>query len=195
MNNIQNTTNKTKIFEEYIILQKKSEKKNFNIQYYILGLFGEIGEVLNELKKFERDDNYILTKKRKNNLISELGDCIWYISAICNKIDYNISNLLNEIYETSYNVYNDLSYKYSQSNKVDIPYKNFNNLIINSHFLSETINNNNNNEDNIIYNLKKKNKEFKKLINTILLICKIFNLNFVDLIIDNISKISKNIGD
>ena len=62
----------------------------------ILGLSGEVGEIANEIKKIERDDNNIITDIRKNNIISELGDVMWYFICICNKLNIPIENILNK---------------------------------------------------------------------------------------------------
>ena len=84
------------ILNEYKENQKKSEFKLFDLNYYAIGLGGEVGEVLNEIKKLHRDDNDNLTEYRKQNIISELGDCLWYIQGICNKLDISLEDVLNK---------------------------------------------------------------------------------------------------
>ena len=84
------------ILDNYKEKQKSSELKKFDINYYAIGLGGEVGEVLNEIKKLHRDDNDILTEYRKNNIISELGDCMWYIQGICNNLDIKLEDVLNK---------------------------------------------------------------------------------------------------
>ena len=59
-----------------------------------LGIGGEVGEVLNEIKKLERDDNNILTKERKLKIMTELGDVMWYLSGICSRIDCSIEDIV-----------------------------------------------------------------------------------------------------
>ena len=67
----------TGIIDEYHQFQKKSEvNDNFDIKYMAIGLAGEVGEVLNEIKKIERDDNNIMTNDRKMKLKDELGDVL-----------------------------------------------------------------------------------------------------------------------
>ena len=76
---------------EFILEQSKSEKKgNFNLQYMGLGLGGEVGEVLNEIKKMERDDDNILKESRKEKIIEEMGDMMWYFQGICNRLNITI---------------------------------------------------------------------------------------------------------
>ena len=85
----------TGIIDEYHQFQKKSEvNDNFDIKYMAIGLAGEVGEVLNEIKKIERDDNNIMTNDRKMKLKDELGDVLWYFTGICNRLNYKIDDIL-----------------------------------------------------------------------------------------------------
>lgn len=52
------------------------------LEYCVMGLVGEVGEVYNVLKKCIRDDNYKLTDDKKKRLRSEMGDIMWYSSQI-----------------------------------------------------------------------------------------------------------------
>lgn len=83
------------LLKNYKELQQKSEFKKFNLNYYAIGLGGEIGEVLNEIKKLHRDDNDHLTELRKKNIILELGDCLWYIQGLCNKLNITLEDVIN----------------------------------------------------------------------------------------------------
>ena len=60
---------KKNLINKYHYIQNSTEQKDFSIQYMALGLGGEVGEVQNEIKKLQRDDNNILTnqRKKKNN--------------------------------------------------------------------------------------------------------------------------------
>ena len=51
-----------------------------NLIYPMLGL-GEAGEVQGKAKKIQRDDKNQLTENRRDEIISELGDLLWYIAA------------------------------------------------------------------------------------------------------------------
>lgn len=46
--------------------------------YLALGLIGETGEVAEHVKKYLRDDEGFLTEDRRQKLIKELGDVLWY---------------------------------------------------------------------------------------------------------------------
>tara|TARA_B100001094_G_C18150607_1_gene783471 strand:- start:1141 stop:1416 length:276 start_codon:yes stop_codon:yes gene_type:complete len=79
---------------KYQSFQKKTQKKDFDLKYLALGLGGEVGEVQNEIKKLERDDDNNLTKERKQKILNELGDVMWYLSGILNQLDTTIDEIL-----------------------------------------------------------------------------------------------------
>ncbi len=63
------------------------------LEYAVLGLCGEAGEVANKLKKVLRDHCGLLTKDRKEELAKEIGDVIWYISAIADELGYDLHEI------------------------------------------------------------------------------------------------------
>lgn len=65
-----------------------------NMVYVLLGLLGECGEVSNQYKKCIRDDNYVLTDERRNNLISEISDVFWYAVMCCYELGVKPSEVL-----------------------------------------------------------------------------------------------------
>jgi NTP pyrophosphatase (non-canonical NTP hydrolase) len=80
----------------YPKIQTQTEcKNNFTLQYMALGLGGEVGEVLNEIKKLERDDNNTLTLSRKNKIITEMGDMMWYFQGICTRLNISIKDVID----------------------------------------------------------------------------------------------------
>jgi NTP pyrophosphatase (non-canonical NTP hydrolase) len=52
------------------------------INYTVLGLAGESGEVANKWKKVSRDFNGVLTDEQRTKLIDEAGDVAWYLSEL-----------------------------------------------------------------------------------------------------------------
>ena len=54
--------------------------------YPTLGLAGEMGEVAEKIKKSIRDDLGHMNSERRELLIKELGDCLWYIAMVAEKI-------------------------------------------------------------------------------------------------------------
>ena len=57
---------------------------------YALGLCGEAGEAVEIVKKAVFHDHHLgLTK-----MIEELGDCVWYITALCNAMNVSLDKVL-----------------------------------------------------------------------------------------------------
>ena len=65
---------------------------NSKITYPALGLVGEAGEIANKVKKFIRDgyspEEY---ESKKLEIASEIGDVLWYCSALANDLDMSLS--------------------------------------------------------------------------------------------------------
>tara|TARA_R110000822_G_scaffold124341_1_gene258856 strand:+ start:149 stop:463 length:315 start_codon:yes stop_codon:yes gene_type:complete len=56
-----------------------------------LGLMGETGEIAEKIKKMLRDD----TKVSKDDIIKELGDVAFYMTAIANYFDSSLTDVLD----------------------------------------------------------------------------------------------------
>jgi len=83
------------IINRYQSFQQKTEvKSDFDIKYMAIGLAGEVGEVLNEIKKLERDDHNILTTSRKEKLLAEMGDVMWYLAGLSNKCGFTLNDII-----------------------------------------------------------------------------------------------------
>ncbi len=50
------------------------------VMYPALGLAGEVGEVCEKIKKVVRDGNGAFTAEKKQEIIKELGDVLWYVA-------------------------------------------------------------------------------------------------------------------
>ena len=65
-----------------------------NLNYAILGLVGEAGEIANCFKKIERDnldpDQVDITHERMRE---ELGDVLWYVALIATELDTCLSDI------------------------------------------------------------------------------------------------------
>jgi NTP pyrophosphatase (non-canonical NTP hydrolase) len=67
------------------------------IIYPALGLAGEAGEVANKVKKILRD-----AKMDKAALAAEVGDCLWYIAALCRDLNLDMGDLAKSNLEKLY---------------------------------------------------------------------------------------------
>jgi NTP pyrophosphatase (non-canonical NTP hydrolase) len=56
------------------------------LSYVALGLSGEVGELCNKIKKILRDNNGEITEDHRLDLSAELGDVIWYVSAMATQL-------------------------------------------------------------------------------------------------------------
>lgn len=97
-------------FKEYqqIIEETAVYPKQVALAYCAMGLTGEAGEVADKIKKLYRDDKLhsldaahemILIDQNKYAIAKELGDVLWYITAMANEIDMD----LEEIAQMNYN--------------------------------------------------------------------------------------------
>lgn len=64
--------------------------------YAILGLASEAGEVAGKMKKVIRDKNGLLDDEDKKALRKELGDVLWYISAVCTDFGFDLGTVAIE---------------------------------------------------------------------------------------------------
>lgn len=53
----------------------------------ILGLAGEAGEVAEKIKKIHRNNNGTMSADERQELLKELGDALWYLSAIAHYLN------------------------------------------------------------------------------------------------------------
>lgn len=63
------------------------------INYPILGLVGEAGEMANKYKKVLRDDDGVLREEKRQDLIKELGDVLWYAAACARDLDVSLEEV------------------------------------------------------------------------------------------------------
>ena len=80
-------------FNQYQIIALSTAKYKDEIIYPMLGLCGETGEVAEKIKKTIRDKDGIFTDEIKLEIAKELGDVLWYISALSNDIGYSLENI------------------------------------------------------------------------------------------------------
>jgi len=59
--------------------------------YPAMGLAGEAGEVCNKIKKITRGD--VELSEIKDDLAGELGDVLWYVSALCSDMNLRLGDV------------------------------------------------------------------------------------------------------
>jgi NTP pyrophosphatase (non-canonical NTP hydrolase) len=59
-----------------------------SVVYPALGLAGEAGEVANKVKKIMRDGTF-----NRQAIADEVGDCLWYIAALCRDLNVDMSDV------------------------------------------------------------------------------------------------------
>jgi NTP pyrophosphatase (non-canonical NTP hydrolase) len=59
----------------------------------ILGLVGESGEVAEKVKKLQRNQSGKISDDDKAELLKELGDVLWYLSAITHYLDESLGKV------------------------------------------------------------------------------------------------------
>jgi NTP pyrophosphatase (non-canonical NTP hydrolase) len=104
----QEDINDSQLLQTFQQVVKDTHIHRFNeydMLYFSNGLGGECGEVQNEVKKLYRalvSDNGSGSPdiqeidRRKENIKSELGDVMWYLTAIANKLEYNLEDILHQ---------------------------------------------------------------------------------------------------
>ena len=65
-------------------------KQEHAVIYPALGLAAEAGEVANKVKKIMRDGHF-----DRKAIADELGDCLWYIAALCRDLNTDMEDLAN----------------------------------------------------------------------------------------------------
>lgn len=68
--------------------------ETYSIIYPILGLSEEAGEVAGKLAKAIRDNDGKVTEEHREQLLKELGDCLWFVSAALRDLGYTMEEAM-----------------------------------------------------------------------------------------------------
>lgn len=81
-------------FNEYQELARETAiyNKQWAVMYPAMGLAGEVGEVLNKLKKVYRDDDGHMTDEQREGISKELGDCFWYMANLATDLGMRLED-------------------------------------------------------------------------------------------------------
>ena len=61
--------------------------------YYVLGIAGETGEIMEKMKKLFRDKQGIVDKDFKLDITKEMGDVQWYMARLCDWLDIEFEDV------------------------------------------------------------------------------------------------------
>lgn len=84
--------------DEYQILANSTDhlgERENDLSLPLLGLFGEIGSLLSEAKKKQRDPIAYLGYER--TVLEEFGDVLWYLVAVANRSEITLSDLASQL--------------------------------------------------------------------------------------------------
>lgn len=71
-------------------------EKILNLAFAGLALSAKQGALANLAKKIKRDDRNWLTPGMRHDMVSELGDIMWYTSILCDLLDVPLSYVLDK---------------------------------------------------------------------------------------------------
>lgn len=71
----------------------KIYKPEVALAYITLGITGEAGEVAEKIKKVIRDDDGVVSEEKKVEIAKEIGDCLWYLSAMCEELGLSLEDI------------------------------------------------------------------------------------------------------
>ncbi len=67
--------------------------KGDNIEYPTLGICAEAGELANKVKKIQRDHDGKIPYDFRGAMLTEAGDALWYLDAICHELGFQLSDV------------------------------------------------------------------------------------------------------
>ena len=88
------------ISEQYddLVRVSKIYPKNRAIEYPVLGMCGETGEVAEKIKKTIRDNHNKYDAASKAAILKELGDVLWYLVATAQDLGYTFDDVIENNY-------------------------------------------------------------------------------------------------
>ncbi len=81
---------------EYAELSAETDKFDpQSLTAVLLGIFGEVGSLMTISKKFYREGwSY---PAHRNAVIEEFGDILWYLAALCRRMDYSLEDFFRDV--------------------------------------------------------------------------------------------------
>lgn len=85
----------TERYEEFRRDYDSYPKGPGTLAYHALGLTGEAGEVADKIKKAYRDNGGAVTGDGRIALAFELGDALWYLTALADDLGFTLSEIMD----------------------------------------------------------------------------------------------------
>lgn len=76
-----------------VIDTKEGVEHYINYIYPALGLVEETGEVAGKYAKAVRDNAGVIDERRKQEIVKELGDVLWFVSELCMSLGVSLSDV------------------------------------------------------------------------------------------------------
>ena len=70
-----------------------SYPNEFKPWVYALGLTGEAGELADKIKKVYRDDNGVFNHEKRDAIVKELGDVLWYLTRLGATLGFSLEQI------------------------------------------------------------------------------------------------------
>lgn len=80
-------------YEKEAVETAKYPNVGSNFVYPTLGLVGESGEVAEKVKKLLRDDEGKVTLEKREEIKKELGDVLWYLTALSREFGFTLEEV------------------------------------------------------------------------------------------------------
>jgi len=91
-------TPKENTFDRYQSAARVTRLPSADESYALLGLSGEVGELHSHIAKYVRDgsaDDVAEALALQQNVAKELGDILWFVSAIADDFNISLSTIVN----------------------------------------------------------------------------------------------------
>ena len=85
--------NTFKKYEAQMLPLMRYPNIGYNLAYPALGLCGEAGEYADKLKKIMRDKGGVVSPEDRTEMLKELGDVLWYITACAYELDSSLGGV------------------------------------------------------------------------------------------------------
>lgn len=76
-----------------VVGTKEGVEHYFNYTYPALGLAEEAGEVAGKFAKAVRDNAGVIDEKRKQEIVKELGDVLWFVTELCTSLGVTLEDV------------------------------------------------------------------------------------------------------